>query len=192
MVERRRLEQRLAGGAMSYLDELSDVLTELDRSPRGPRQAGTDGLVRQSLAEVDLTRSDLAQLGQGLHPRQLTERGLQGALADLGRRSPIPTTVVAPAGRLPDIVETTVWYACAEAVANMAKHSGATSASIDVSVREGQVRATVSDNGRGGARPSSGGGLAGLADRLVAVDGSLDLTSPAGGGTTLTFRVRLP
>jgi signal transduction histidine kinase len=192
MVERRRLEQRLAGGAMSYLDELSDVLTELGRTADRPRQADTDGLVRQSLDEVDLTRSDLAQLSRGLHPRLLAERGLQEALTDLGRRSPIPTTVVVPAGRLPEVIETTVWYACAEAVANMVKHSAATSAAIHISVHGRQLRATVSDNGRGGARPSSGGGLAGLADRLVAVDGSLELASPAGGGTTLTFHVPVP
>jgi signal transduction histidine kinase len=183
IAERERLERRLSEGAQGYLDELREVVASLRRD------AAVKDLVDTCLTEIENTSTDLAQLAQGLHPVVLTERGLRPALTDLAERSPIPTTVRAPSTRLPPLVEATVWYGCAEAMANMIKYSDASSARIDVDVEGPYVVATVTDDGIGGASIATGGGLAGIADRMNAVDGSLAVDSPPGGGTRLIIRV---
>jgi signal transduction histidine kinase len=177
--ERSRLERRLADGAIGYLDELTAVLGHLHD------QADLCSLVDQSLAEVEDTRADLAQLARGLHPVALVEHGLAGALADLATRSPIPISLRVPDGRLPELVEATIWYGCAEAVTNIGKYAGATAARIDVDLDRRGVTATVADDGVGGADTTPRGGLAGLADRLGAVDGTLQVHSPTGAGTRI-------
>jgi signal transduction histidine kinase len=186
--ERRRLERQLSGGAVRYLDELADVLGDLASS----EDARVAELARRGADEVSRTRDDLRQLARGLHPRTLSERGLAGALSELARGSPVRTTAAVPERRFPDLVETAVWYACAEAMANLVKHSAATSASIHVQADEHELTVRVSDDGVGGAAEVAQGGLAGLTDRLGAVDGRLDVRSPAGGGTVLTIQVPLP
>ncbi|MBA2769165.1 MAG: hypothetical protein H0U35_08560 [Sporichthyaceae bacterium] len=186
--ERRRLEQQLSAGALRYLDELNGSLDQL-RSSGDVRVAE---LASRSAHEASRTRGDLEQLARGLHPKVLGEHGLAGALAELAQRSPVPTTVTVSGQRFPELVESTVWYACAEAMANLVKHSAATSAHVEVQVRGGALTACVSDDGIGGAQVTPHGGLAGLADRLGAVDGRLDMESPQGGGTRLTIEVPLP
>jgi signal transduction histidine kinase len=180
--ERQRLERLLANGALRYLEELEACLTSTTGFIRG------DPMVAKCLREVAHTRDDLEQLARGLHPRVLGEEGLAAALGDLSERSPVPIEVKAPAGRFPERIETTLWYACAEVLANVWKHARATEVSVDVAELRGVLSATIRDNGVGGARMSPGGGLTGLADRLSAVDGELTLASSE-CGTAVNIRV---
>jgi signal transduction histidine kinase len=167
-------------------------LDDLDRCLRSTVAfADSDPGLAACLAEVQNTREDLEQIARGLHPRLLAEQGLAAALHDLSRRSPVPLQVRAPAGRFPATTEQALWYACAEAVANLWKHSAATSARVSVTDLGGAIRATIEDDGVGGATVAGTGGLPGLVDRLGAVDGQLRLNStPA--GTTLDVTVPLP
>ena len=177
--ERRRLESVLAHGALRLLDELEECL--------GP--AGESESVRACLDEITRTREDLEQLARGLHPRTLTEQGLVAALLELSRRSALPIEVRASGGRWPERIECAMWYACAESLANVAKHAQATRATVTLEVSEHLLRATVEDDGRGGAAPTSGGGLAGLVDRLAVVDGTVDVVSTCSG---TSVRIEVP
>lgn len=186
VIERRRLERLLADGARPYLDELAAVLRELC-----VRQRAADELVTACLDEVGHVREDLDQLARGLHPHTLAEHGLGRALGELAARSPVPTTVTAPEGRFPLPAETTLWYACAEALTNLTKHAHATRALVDVRLEESALLAVVRDDGVGGAHLSPGGGLSGLVDRLAAVGGALSLQPAPGGGTDVRITVPL-
>jgi signal transduction histidine kinase len=184
-VERQRLEQRLRQGALRHLDELAETLLKYTNADGGRAAA----LAHQCLVEVDRTGDDLERLGQGLHPRVLAEQGLPAALAGLADGSPVPIEVRAPGRRFPPTVEATLWYACAEAIANIGKHARARAAKVEVWVDGPVVVATVSDDGIGGARADPDGGLAGLEDRIRAVSGTLRLASPPGQGTQIEVRV---
>jgi len=184
-VERQRLEQRLRQGALRYLDGLAETLLEYTTADVGR----VPTLAHQCLVEVDRTRDDLERLGRGLHPRVLAEQGLPVALAGLADGSPVPIEVRVPDRRFPPTVETTLWYSCAEAVANIGKHARACSGTIEVWVDGAVVVAKVSDDGIGGARADPDGGLAGLEDRVRAVSGTLRLVSPPGEGTRIEVRV---
>jgi signal transduction histidine kinase len=121
----------------------------------------------------------------------LTDLGLAAAVAELTDRSATPVTVdLDPTGRLPSTVESAAYFVIAEALANAAKHAGATNISVTGGLRSGRLVVEVRDNGVGGADPGRGTGLAGLADRVDAIDGMLTLYSPTGGPTVLT--VSLP
>jgi signal transduction histidine kinase len=110
----------------------------------------------------------------------------------LAKRAPMPVRIEAPlARRLPDEVETTLYYFVAEALTNAAKHSQATAATVRLSVAGGLVRLRISDDGIGGGAVRAGGGLRGLAERLEELGGELEVDSPPGGGTTLTGVVPL-
>jgi signal transduction histidine kinase len=187
-IERDRLERRLAVSVRPLLDDVGRSLCALS--------AGTTNQAMQALAargqqEVAATQADLADLARGLHPRLLVEQGLAVALADLAGHVGVPTFVAAPTSRFEPLVEIAVWYACAEAMANVAKHAAATWACIDVHEDGHTLVAAVEDDGIGGARPSAGSGLAGLADRLSAVGGSLMVTPGRLRGTRLEARIPL-
>ena len=188
LMERERLERVLADGAFRYLDELTNTLQALGEDGDG---AARD-LATACLDEVSRTRADLDQLARGLHPRVLVDRGLAAALADLAASCPIPVDVRAPPDRFPATVEIAVWYACAEALANVVKHARAETAVVEVRVESDELIASIRDDGAGGARTTPGGGLAGLADRLAAVDGRLVVESRVGGGTRLRIGIPLP
>jgi signal transduction histidine kinase len=116
----------------------------------------------------------------------LSEAGLGPALASLAERSPIPVTVaVVPPDRLPARVEETAYYVASEALANAAKHAHATIVTISAQRRGDGLMVEIGDDGAGGADPN-GSGLRGLADRVAAVDGRLEVRSPAGQGTRIT------
>jgi signal transduction histidine kinase len=186
--EQRRLERLLREGAVSYLAELDGVLRQFRECADGPARE----LAGQCLDEVDRTRDDLDQLARGLHPRTLAEHGLAAALVELADRSPVPTSVRAPQDRLPAPVEAALWYACAEALANVAKHAQAGAASVDVCADSGEAVATIRDDGRGGARVTPAGGLAGLVDRLAGAGGQVAVGPAPGGGTAVQVRIPLP
>ena len=180
--ERQRLEGVLTKGALVYLNELAECL----RHTQG--QTIDDPTVVLCLQEIAHMRDDVEQLAQGLHPRNLTERGLAAALNDLASHSPIPVEITAPTGRFTELIETTLWYACAEALTNVWKHAQASRAAIEVSESASSVRAAIVDDGVGGASLAPGGGLAGLVDRVSVADGRITLTSSS-TGTELTVEV---
>jgi signal transduction histidine kinase len=131
-------------------------------------------------------------LARGIHPRILSSGGLGPALSALASRSQIPVTVeMTSETRLPEQVEVTAYYVVSEALANAAKHSGASAVKVTVESAGPQVRLCVSDDGVGGAVPGAGSGLVGLKDRVEAAGGTLSVSSPPGEGTRLTAEIPL-
>jgi signal transduction histidine kinase len=188
-LDRRRIERDLHDGAQQRLVALTVALglAKLDLAPGTAAAAQVDTAheqAKQALAE-------LRELLHGVHPQVLTDRGLPAAVADAAGRSPlaVATDVVLPR-RLPAGVEVAAYFAVCEALANVAKHSRASRASVWGRLLDGMLVLEVRDDGVGGADPAGGSGLTGLADRVAAVDGRLLLSSPAGGPTLV--RVEIP
>lgn len=182
----RRLERDIHDGPQQHLVrlgmDLSRAQRQLDRDPAAARATIGEaaGLAREALEE-------LRALSRGIAPPVLADRGLAAALAAVAARSPVPVELAVdlPAGRLAPAVENTAYFVASEALANAAKHSGATACRVEVGCAGGRLRVTVEDDGSGGAATAPGHGLAGLADRLRAVDGVLTVDSPPGGPTRL-------
>jgi len=128
-------------------------------------------------------------LAAGIHPALLTERGLGPALASLAGRAPVPVRLAAPAQRLPAVIETAVYFTCAEALTNVAKHAQATHVDVQVRSFDGMVTVVIADDGTGGADRLAGSGLNGVADRIEALGGRLAVDSPAGRGTRLLAEI---
>jgi len=188
--ERRRVERNLHDGAQQRLVNLSLTLG----IARSQAAATSDGELAAALDEaadeLRLALAELRELARGIHPVILSEAGLGPALTALAERSPIPATVAtAPPDRLPARVEETAYYVASEALANAAKHARATAVTISARRCERGLVVEIGDDGAGGADPN-GSGLRGLADRVAAVDGRLEVRSPAGEGTWIT--VELP
>ncbi|MGW4897737.1 sensor domain-containing protein [Kitasatospora sp. NPDC004240] len=187
--ERRRIERDLHDGAQQRLVALSMTLglARLDAPPGGPLAER----LSQAHREAGEVLAELRELINGIHPQVLTDRGLPDACADAADRSAVPVEVrFALPGRLPPAIESAGYFAVAEALANVAKHSGAGAARVDGRYADGLLTIEVSDDGHGGADPSGGTGLTGLADRVSVVDGTLTVSSPPGGPTLL--RVEIP
>lgn len=182
--ERARLERRLRDGAERRLEALADVLRDAAEA------AGPAEHVGHARRELMQTLDDLRALAQGLRPREL-DQGLPGALRALARSSPLQIDLTVPDERFDPDVEMTAWFVCAEAVANVVKHAGVAQASIALSRQEDTLVVTVTDDGWGGADLTRGTGIRGLADRLDAVHGLLNIESPAAGGTRVTAALRL-
>ena len=132
------------------------------------------------------------ELAAGIHPSVLTDRGLSAALEGLATRSLIPVQLgQLPPGRLPTPVETSAYFVVAEALTNATKHARCSLVQVGVRVDTGSATVEVHDDGIGGAAPSAGSGLRGLADRVSALGGRLEIESPAGEGTTVRARIAL-
>jgi signal transduction histidine kinase len=145
---------------------------------------------RRLLAEARATNiealAELRDLVRGIHPPVLADRGLLGAIQALVLATPLPTTIHADLpGRLPAPVESAAYFAVAEVLTNVIKHSGASSAVITINLVDDRLAVQVSDDGRGGADPGRGSGLRGIERRLSAFDGRLHVQSPVGGPTTV-------
>ena len=183
----RRLERDIHDGPQQHLVrlgmDLSRAQRQLDRDPASARttlaEAGV--LAREALEE-------LRALSRGIAPPVLADRGLAAALAALAARSPVPVELAVdlPEERLAPVTENTAYFVVSEALANVAKHSGAGVCRVAVARAEDGLRVVVEDDGEGGAQLVPGHGLAGLADRLRAVDGVLSVDSPRGGPTRTT------
>jgi signal transduction histidine kinase len=188
-LDRRRIERDLHDGAQQRLVALtvSLGLAKLDLQP------GSDAAAQVGAAHEQAKQAlaELRELLHGVHPQVLTDRGLPAAVDDAAGRSPVPvaTDVVLPR-RLPPGVEVAAYFAVCEALANLAKHSRATRASVWGRLLDGVLVLEVRDDGAGGADPVGGTGLTGLADRVAVVDGRLLLSSPPGGPTLV--RVEIP
>jgi len=135
--------------------------------------------------------AELQEISRGIHPAILSQGGLGPAVKTLARRSPVPVELdIRGVGRLPEPVEAAAYYVVAEALANVAKHAGASVAYVDVDVRGDALHMRVRDDGVGGADPAFGSGLIGLNDRVAALGGTMQVDSRAGQGTSLV--VSLP
>ena len=182
--ERRRLERNLHDGAQQRLVSMALKL-RLARGRLGdPEEA--DRLLADAARELDSALEELRELARGIHPAVLSDRGLGAALKALAGRSPVPVEVeAAPEERLPEAVELAAYFVVAEALTNVAKYSSATRALVRAVRDDGHVLVEVTDDGVGGADPSRGSGLNGLADRIYAVGGRLEVMDGRRGGTVV-------
>jgi signal transduction histidine kinase len=185
--ERRRIERDLHDGAQQRLVALAmDLGLAKERMERGEDPAGTAQLVGQAHDEAKRAITELRELVRGIHPAVLADRGLDAALSSVAARCPIPVELLVELpDRPPAAIEATAYFVVAEALTNVAKHSRARSARVRVSRRGPLLSIEVTDDGIGGAAVQHAGGLAGLRDRVRAVEGTLRLASPPGGPTTL-------
>jgi signal transduction histidine kinase len=189
MAERRALERNLHDGAQQRLVALSLQLglakTKLRTDPDVAERI-LDG----ARGELASALEELRELARGIHPAILTDRGLSAALEALAGRAPVPVEVQAvPEGRMPMPVEAVAYFVVSESLTNMAKYADAEYATVRVLRENGYAVVEIEDNGIGGADPSAGSGLRGLADRLAALDGRLEVDSPPGVGTTVRARI---
>jgi signal transduction histidine kinase len=188
--ERRRIERDLHDGAQQRLVALAMNLgmakDKFDKDPPAAR-----ALLDDAHADAKQAMVELRNLARGIHPAVLSDRGLDAALSSLAGRAPVPVSVeVRVPERPPAAIETTAYFVVAEALTNIAKHSGASRAAVTVARQNGHLKVEVTDDGIGGADATRGIGLTGLVDRVTAVDGTVRLSSPVGGPTILT--VELP
>ena len=170
----------------------------LERSPDDPASAR---LVRDLLDEAHSSSkeaiTEMRQVARGIVPPILADRGLDAAVSALADRSPVPVSVASrlPAGRLEPTTEAIAYFCVSEALTNVAKHSGATRASIEMGTARGLdgdlLAITITDDGRGGAVVGAGSGLTGLRQRVAAVDGEVHVHSPVGTGTTVAITLPL-
>jgi signal transduction histidine kinase len=188
--ERRRLEQRLHETTERRLERL---LPELEEARRAAGVDAERAARLQRIGEqVEQSLADLRRLAAGLHPRELATGGLEGAVRALAERSPVPLDLeLAPPSAVSPDVERAVYYVCSEGLANVAKYARATRARIAIGAAGRRLRIEVADDGCGGADPSRGSGLRGLADRVETLGGELVVESPPGGGTRLVAELPL-
>jgi signal transduction histidine kinase len=190
VTERRRLERNLHDGAQQRLVTLSLHL-RMAQETLHENPLAAEAMLEGVGDDLKQALEELRELARGLHPAVLTDRGLAPALQSLANRSPFPVEIAGvPALRLPEPVESALYYVVAETLTNAAKHSGATEGRVELSTTPEMVVVEIRDNGSGGANLSSGTGLRGLADRIEALGGELRLQSHAGGGTVI--RAELP
>jgi signal transduction histidine kinase len=189
--ERWRLERDLHDGAQQRLVSLALTLRMArEKLDAEPGEAGR--LLDRSREELDRALRELRDLARGIHPAGLTDRGLAAAVDALATRAPLPVEVVSrlPDRRFPEQVELAAYFVVSEALTNAAKHASAMKASVALTQRDGRLAVEVADDGVGGADLDRGTGLRGLADRLAAVDGRLEVFSKPGQGTIV--RAALP
>ena len=187
--ERQRLERDLHDGAQQRLVALSLSLGVLESKLGGDADA-TTGLAR-ARQEIAASLVELRDVARGLHPAVLSAHGLAVALESLAARAPLPVRLkVDVDGRVTEAVEVTAYYVVSECLTNIGKHAEATLATVAVMRLDGQVVVEVVDDGRGGADAERGSGLRGLADRVEALGGRLQVWTPRGRGTRV--RAELP
>jgi PAS domain S-box-containing protein len=187
-VERRRLERNLHDGAQQRLVSLS-VSLRLALEALESEPAAARATLAEACDELAHAHEELRELAHGLHPAVLGNYGLRAAVEMLAGRTPIPVEIVdVPEGRLPEPVEAAAYYLIAEALTNVSKYAQASKVQVRVAMSDAAVVVEVADDGIGGADPT-GSGLRGLADRVEALGGTLEVVSPAGAGTTLRAQI---
>jgi signal transduction histidine kinase len=184
--ERRRIERNLHDGAQQRLVALSVALGLA--AARG--DAAVSDVLSRAQDELEDAIGELRELARGIHPTLLREDGLEAAVAALARRTPIPVAVEGSvADRLPDAVELAAYFLVAEGLTNVVKHASASEATVSIERKVGTLRVAVADDGVGGARAAAESGLAGLRDRLEALDATLVVESEPGHGTTIRAEI---
>jgi signal transduction histidine kinase len=183
---RRRIERDLHDGIQQGLVSLALQL----RSAVAMLPSGKAGDIHAELARLaeglTAVQDELREISRGIHPATLSEGGLASALKTIARRSPIPVELeVRAADRLPEHVEVAAYYIVSEAFTNAAKHAQASLVEVHIRRTDGPLQLSVRDDGVGGADPRRGSGLTGLADRIEALGGTIEITSPPGHGTSL-------
>jgi signal transduction histidine kinase len=173
--QRRQLTDELRDGAERRLAQVAALVSE-------------DPVLTEQLMTA---RKELRELAQGINPGSLVEGGLRVALDELAVRSPLSVEVTVPQARFEPTFEAAVYFVCAEALANAAKHASASHVSIEIGQQNRNLRVIVADDGVGGADPADGSGLRGLADRLEAVGGRLSVLSAVGSGTSVMAELPL-
>lgn len=182
--ELRRIERDLHDGAQARLVSLSMLVGRAEEQLADRPEVAE--LVRRAREEAGAAIGELRDLARGIAPPVLADRGLSAAVQALGVRAPMPVTVQVPDERRPPpVVETAAYFVVAEALTNVAKHARGAPARVVVRQRPGLLVVEISDEGPGGAN-AAGGGLTGLRHRVEAIDGTLAVSSPAGGPTTIT------
>jgi len=188
--ERRRLERNLHDGAQQRLVSLSLSLrlaqTQLQKNPEVAEQ-----LLDSAREELSQALEELRELARGIHPAILTDRGLDAALEALASRVPLPVEIERSETSLPPPVEAAAYYVVSESLANVAKYAQASFVRVKVAQLNGAAYVEVSDDGVGGADPAQGSGLRGLADRVGALNGTLEVESRPGEGTTIRAEIPL-
>jgi signal transduction histidine kinase len=188
--ERRRIERDLHDGAQQRMVAVAVTLglaeTKMASDPDGAAK-----LIAEAREEAQLAVKEIRELARGIHPALLSDRGLGPALEALASRAPVPVEITGvPQAPLRPAVEAAAYFVTAEALTNVAKYARANQAAVALSLEEKHLRVEVSDDGVGGADPSTGSGLRGLRDRVDALEGRFDVESPRGGGTRV--RVEIP
>jgi signal transduction histidine kinase len=188
---RQRIERDLHDGAQQRLVSLALNLRLLQSNLDEGSDAARE--LEAARSELEATLEELRDLARGIHPNVLTDRGLTAALDGLVGRSPVPVELDADGcDELPEPVQITLYFIVAEALTNALKHSGCARVTVQVGAEDGAATVEVRDDGVGGTDPNQGSGLRGLADRVSALGGTLEIASPAGRGTTIRARVPAP
>ncbi|GAA0328126.1 sensor histidine kinase [Streptomyces blastmyceticus] len=188
--ERRRIERDLHDGAQQRLVSLA-VNLGLAKATMKDLPEDARKVIDEAHREAKEAITELSDLVRGLHPAVLEDRGLDAALSGIAERAPLPVRLkVDLASRPAPTIEAVAYFVVSEALANVVKHAQASRADVTVERFGGILLVVVSDDGVGGADPSGGTGLAGLAKRVASVDGTFSISSPTGGPTVVT--VELP
>jgi signal transduction histidine kinase len=192
--ELSRIERDLHDGAQQRLVALTiDLGRASERLETDPD--GAKALILEGQAQAREALAEIRDLVRGIAPSILLDRGLVAALESVAGRASIPTTVVsrlAPGARLSPAAERTAYFVASEALANVAKHAGATRCEVRCRREGGRLIVEVRDDGHGGAAVVADGGLAGLQSRVAGVDGRLVVSSPAGGPTLIRAEIPIP
>jgi len=192
LAERRRLERDLHDGAQQRLVSLALRLRMIEDLLEDD-QRGVRELARAAGGELETALGELRELARGIHPAVLSDRGLDAALEALASRAPVPVELDSRVGeRPPEPAELAAYFVVAEALTNVAKYANATRATVRAARDDGRLVVEVSDDGVGGADPANGSGLRGLADRVSALDGVLEVRSAKGAGTVLRADIPVP
>jgi signal transduction histidine kinase len=188
--ERRRVGRDLHDGAQQRLVAVANLLKVAQRQVGDGDDAA--GVLRMACDELSAAQTELRDLARGLHPVALSERGLQSALESLLVGCEIPVTLDVAVAELPDDVELAAYFIVCEALTNARKYAGAAAVRIRVAHVADALLVEIIDDGSGGASPSSGTGLRGLADRVDALGGRLEVESPPGAGTRVSAHLPVP
>jgi signal transduction histidine kinase len=186
---RRRIERDLHDGTQQNLVSIALDIRSIERT-LPPELDEARRRLSKTVLSVESTLAELQEISRGVHPAILTKGGLQPALSALADRSPVEADLnVVGLVSLPERLRVNIYYIVSEALTNAAKHADATGIRVDLTMDDTLIRLTIRDDGVGGADPARGSGLTGLSDRVHALDGRMDVMSPAGGGTTIFVEI---
>jgi signal transduction histidine kinase len=181
---RRLIERDLHDGVQQHLVALLLELRAATATPPA-RPGDVRRMLRHTVRALDEVLEDLRGLARGLHPALLSRQGLEPAIRALARCSPVPVELNIHVGRVAERSEVTAYHVVSEALTNVAKHADASVAHVELTVRDGAIRLSIRDDGAGGADTARGSGLLSIRDRVEAIGGRFEISSPADGGTAL-------